>query len=359
VKARKWIAALAVGVTLSFVPGASAADVSKDNKAVYNFGSLRTPTPEVARAQAEAWLKSTGKMDAVAFEKIWAAADRTVFDRIVDTLVLGSPDASKLLGEASSAIDVAPKEAPEFLKDAKLPGFFRSNLALAYARLLSNGRVYEESLEVLKTIQPENVSDPAAYFFHRAVAEHALMMKEPATKSITRLLDDVGDAPDRYKMVATLMYFDLQTWKKDEKDLSNIVKLMDNSERRLDLSRAGTKTQGIQKKIVFRLDEVIKELENQQNQSQCKGGNCPKGGSPGNGGGANPSAPMQDSNIATNGGPGNVNEQKLKNLAEKWGTLPEAERARAMQDITRDLPPRYREVIENYFKSLARSQPNR
>ena len=32
--------------------------------------------------------------------------------------------------------------------------------------------------------------------------------------------------------------------------------------------------------------------------------------------------------------------------------MPEHERARAIQELTRDLPPRYRLVIEDYFKSL-------
>jgi hypothetical protein len=42
---------------------------------------------------------------------------------------------------------------------------------------------------------------------------------------------------------------------------------MDNSERRLSQARGGKITQDIQKKIVFRLDELIKELE-----QQAKGG---------------------------------------------------------------------------------------
>ena len=46
----------------------------------------------------------------------------------------------------------------------------------------------------------------------------------------------------------------------------------------------------------------------------------------------------------------------MQNLAEVWGKLPEAERAKAMQEITQDLPPRYREVIENYLKSLSRTE---
>jgi hypothetical protein len=65
---------------------------------------------------------------------------------------------------------------------------------------------------------------------------------------------------------------------------------------------------------------------------------------------------MQDSQIATNSGPGVVDPKKLQNLAQNWGKLPEKERAKAMMELTKDLPPRYREVIENYFKTLARSQ---
>lgn len=36
-----------------------------------------------------------------------------------------------------------------------------------------------------------------------------------------------------------------------------------------------------------------------------------------------------------------------------WGKLPEKERAKAMMELTKDMPPRYREIIEKYFKKLA------
>jgi hypothetical protein len=42
---------------------------------------------------------------------------------------------------------------------------------------------------------------------------------------------------------------------------------MDSSGRRLDLARGGQTTQTIQKRIIFRLDEKIKELE-----EKAKGG---------------------------------------------------------------------------------------
>jgi len=65
---------------------------------------------------------------------------------------------------------------------------------------------------------------------------------------------------------------------------------------------------------------------------------------------------MQDSFGGNNGGAGKVDDKKLKELAEVWGKLPEKDRAKAMIDLTKDLPPRYREIIENYAKTLARGQ---
>lgn len=262
---RKWLttAALSAGLGLGLVVPASAADP----KAEYTFGSLKAAAPATAKANAEAWLKKVGKFDQTAFDKIWAQEETSVLDRTIATLELGSPDAKKIMDAARSASVEAPKVVPTFLKDDKQDSYLRSNLALAFARALTNGRVYEESLEALKDVKAEQTVDPAAYFFHRAVAEHALMKKDDAMRSIVRLLDDVADAPDRYTMLGRIMFVEMATWARDEKDLSNIRRLMDNSERRLDQSRAGKITQDIQKKIVFRLDELIKEKEN-----QAKGG---------------------------------------------------------------------------------------
>jgi hypothetical protein len=203
-------------------------------------------------------------MDQATFDKIWSDAGRSVLDKTVESLGLGNPDAAKLLADARNLETPAPTELPKFIKDPKGDKFFRANVATAYAKALAGKRVYEESLDALKAVSPEECVEPATFYFYKAVSEHALIQREQAVTSIVRLLDDVADTPDRYKMVATLMFFDIQNWSKDQKDLANIGRLMDNSGRRLDLARGGPQTQDIQKKIVFRLDEVIKELENRQ-----------------------------------------------------------------------------------------------
>ena len=68
---------------------------------------------------------------------------------------------------------------------------------------------------------------------------------------------------------------------------------------------------------------------------------------------------MQDSNPSGGSGPGQVDAKKIKELAEKWGNLPPREREANMRELTRDLPPRYREVIQEYFRKLSQEGNNR
>lgn len=350
---RVWILALAAAVPL--LVGEARADNKPKTKEVVSFGQLKAPPAEMARAQALDWLKTTGKVNDAAFTAIWAEADRPLLDRVADTLALGDADAAKLLTEVRNSTAPALTELPAVLRDAKKPVFFRANLALAAARAMCQRRVYEEALETLKLAKPEQVVDPAAYLFHRAVAEHALLKKDDASRSLTRLLDDTADAPERYRMVATLMQLDMQSWK--DKSLDTIARKMDNVDRRLQLARGGPHTQKLQKEIVSRLDELIKQMENQANRSSDpNGGSCPNGGQPGGQPGAQGPIPQDDSRGGTNSGPGNVDKKKLDGLAKQWGKLPEKERAKAMQELTRDLPPEYRELIEAYFRKLAQTE---
>jgi hypothetical protein len=348
-----WRSTAAALAALTVAAGISAAEPT--GKKLAAFGSLEAANPEAVRAEAQAWLKQTGLKaeQQKQFQTIWQAGERPVLDRVVDTLML-DPKAARLLVDAHNPLAPAPcspNAIPALVKDAKQPTFYRANLALAYAKALSNRRIYEEALDTLRAVKPEEVVDPAAYLFHRAVAEHAMLQKDNARKSITRLLDDVAEAPERYKTVGALMLLDMLTWK--EKDLNWIARKMDNSGRRLQLARGGPVTQKIQKDIVNRLDEIIKELENGRKNPGANGGACPDGGQqPSNGGGANPSSPMRDSNIATNGGPGQVDKKRFKTAVQRWGSMPEKERRKFLQDLTRGMSDKHAQAIQNYFKKL-------
>jgi hypothetical protein len=339
---------------------ARAAEPNKSGRTpTFGFSTLRTMTEEAAKTQALEWLRSTGRYDAATFDRIWNDQGRSLIDRTADVLALGLPQAQAALQQVRDPNAPPPEAAPAFLQDSSLDPFVRTNLALAFAKAAVNRKVYEEALEALNGGVVEKAVDPAAFLFYKAVCEHATIQKSAATRSILRLLDEVADAPDRYKLVASLMFFEMQNWSPDPKDLANIERLMDNSGRRLELARAGEKTQDIQRKIIFRLDELIKELENQQKNGggQCNGGNCPNGGQPnGNRPGSqqNASNPAPDSVIMGGSGKGIVDEKELRKIAESWGTLPPDKRAKIIEDINRDLPPKYKPIIDEYFKALNR-----
>ena len=109
------VPALAASLLLGGV-GLAQADGEKTTKSkeIASFGTLRTATPEAARAQAEEWLKGVGKTDDAtqkAFAALWAA-DHTLIDKVTETICLGSPEAKKLLDEARDPKGAAPTEVP-------------------------------------------------------------------------------------------------------------------------------------------------------------------------------------------------------------------------------------------------------
>lgn len=66
---------------------------------------------------------------------------------------------------------------------------------------------------------------------------------------------------------------------------------------------------------------------------------------------------MQDTNLQPGaGGPGTVDQAKLKKLVERWGSLLPREQARALQELTQGMSQRHREAIENYFRNIAGAQ---
>ena len=62
---------------------------------------------------------------------------------------------------------------------------------------------------------------------------------------------------------------------------------------------------------------------------------------------------MEDSQPGGGSGPGEV-DQHRPGVRSGWGNLPPKQREEAMQQISKGLPSHYREVIEEYFRKMAR-----
>ena len=324
-----------------------------------SFGQLRSMDPLQARARTEELLAAAGSQLAKAqVDAIWNNTQQPLADRVTDTLALGIPEVAALMARARG-IGSLPEGLPAWLKDDKQPAFARGAVALAAARALSLRGVHDETLEMLKLVRPEVSIDPGTQLFLKAVAEHGLVKGLDAQATLDRMLADVADLSERHRAVGTLMVAEISRWK--DKDLGWISRKMGQIHHRLEIERGGRKTRDMQKEVVVRLDEMIKEMENQQKQASASNeGNCPDGGpqdGQGNGGGAQPSTPMEESKPAGGSGQGDVDTKKAKEIADVWGKLPDRERAQAMRDLASRAPAKYRETLEIYFKRLNDAAP--
>jgi hypothetical protein len=310
--------------------------------------SWRQPTFAEVKTQVDQWLASRPVDDAIRpqLEKLWTpagipAADGDLLDRVVATVGLVEPAARGLLDLCRT--DEAPAVAPQFplLQDSSAPPLVRHNLRLHYARWLAQRSLYDESLTQIRDLKPADVVDPATLLFYQSVGLHRLLEKEAFLATATKLLENKATIPRRYQVVGQLMEADLKPLKPDS--LDEVSRLMDDIERRLGFGRAGKKVRQQEDDVVAKLDKMIEELEKQLQQQQSSGSS----------GGKQPSSPMQDSMPGGGSGPGEV-DPKRTGSQSGWGNLPPKERQEALQQISKGLPAHYREVIEEYFRRLAK-----
>ena len=315
----------------------TALPAAAQGKRTSSFGKYPAPGAAEVKKQADAWVKATSsKIDEKQLKAVWSG-DRALLEKVAKTLALGDADAAKLLREASEG--AAPTEVPAVLKDEKKPAFYRNNLALAYARALAMRQVYEEALEVFSLIKADDVVDPATYFFYRGVCEFGLMLKGAAQASIDKLIADTSDAPQGYLNVAALMNYEMDVWQ--EKDLDWVARKMENVQRRLGLGRGGKKTRRMQREVLARLEEMIKEMEPREPRNPD--------GPPRPGGEVR--APKEVFRPGPMKTPGDV-DRKPDQLAEWIIKLPEKERAKVRAELLKHVPAGDRAIIERYFREL-------
>jgi hypothetical protein len=254
-------------LVLAIAPDCSAAPPSGSAGAT-PFVSVPVPTfacrapvdPALAYSRAYYWLRGRRPVDADLlrqFNAVWES-DRSLLDKTAATFRLGDYDAADLLDAVRDRDRPVPAEVPPPFQARELAGYHRANLALAYARELCGRRAFEEAFAVLRRVRCDDVVDPAQYWFLRARAAHALMWRNEALEAIDELLD-MTEIPERYRALALGMRRDMETW--GDKDLGWVARKMDNVARRLELGRGGQFTQKMQKEILVRLDEMIKERQ--------------------------------------------------------------------------------------------------
>jgi hypothetical protein len=156
--------------------------------------------------------------------------------------------------------------------------------------------------------------------------------------------------------MAMLMQADLAALK--DESLDHISRRMNDVTRRLDFGHSGKKVQGVENGVIASLDKLIEELEK---QAQAQAGNGSGNGGPGQPGGRGQPqgiqsrGPAADSMPAVGKGPGNIDRKRIGS-SSGWGDLPAKEREEALQQIGKDFPSHYRDIVESYFRKIAESE---
>lgn len=309
--------------------------------------SWTVPSAEQTRAAVEQWLgpKLADAGVRQQFDALWPQANPLrpsveLLDQIAATIAVFDEQMRPIVELCRG--DVVPAPLPQFgfLTDPQTPAFVRNHLRLLYARWLAQHNLFDEAGELMKDMSGADVCDPASLYFYQAITYHRLMRKEECGKAVKKLLENESVLPRRYVTVARLAAADIEPLAPDS--LDEISRLMGDIQRRLQLSRAGRQVRQQEDEVISKLDKMIKEAEQKQQQMQAAAQS-----------GNQSSKPAEDSTPAGGRGPGDVDQKRIGETAG-WGNLPPKQREEALQQMSKDLPAHYRELIEEYFRKLAR-----
>jgi hypothetical protein len=311
--------------------------------------------PELAavKARAFAWLdqwKADAGVRAKA-EALWAKLSPRVCEvellqTLAETFALADENAARLCALCAKPKEVVILPEQKWLAESRTPPFVAQNLRVWYGRWLVHNELFEEALEQLSGLKAEEVVAPATMLFYRGVAQHSLLEKKDGLNTLARLLRQAEASPRRYVALARLMEEDLKRLEDDS--LDHIARRMNDVRRRLDLGRAGRKVRSIEDGIIESIDKLIRRLE----QQQQGGGSAASGGSGQPQDNIRSSSPAPDSVPIGGKGSGEIDKKNVGE-ADDWGALPPKEREEALQNLGREFPSHYRDVIEQYFRKLA------
>jgi len=276
------------------------------------------------------------------------AAFRGEFDGGSAALVV-----DKFLRKLSQAYSVAAAQAesgdPEAaLSLSKLLGGDQAPVIRAYARY-HLGRVFldaddpEKAADVFEEFLREDrnlspLDAEAAFFYGTSLAE--IPRPEAAATTFRDFLVLFPDAPERFRAVAMQRRAELES--QVESPLHGLADVMQAVEREIRKTNTGDATQKKQLEIVTKLEQIIEQIEEQEQQSS--------GGPSGN---QQSQAPAGTSAAPT--GPARVGSlQNVSGIAERWGDLKDRDRKAIEAEVAQKLPPHRRKQLEEYYKKLNR-----
>lgn len=320
-------------------------EATQDNSANITFAAM--PSDQV-QTQLMQWIVSRNlpKSSAEQVMRQWAAgtqAQTLSSEQLLDVVVLSfaevDEDVAMLLQQSTG------QNSPEPIETAGQLDFYAAQTQLFRARWLVQHRFYDDALESLNTLRPDDVVDPAGLLFYRAICQSELLLTKDALDSLTLLQNNTLDVPNRFLVVADMLKKELM--EREEDGMKNVAELMTDVERRLDLGKSGKQTQTQEDAVIAALDKLLEDLENEkkkQQQQQQQGGQGQQ---------QQNTTPAMQSQIKN--GMGANGEADPKNLDEtgQWGLLNNKQEAKAREMIQQKFPPNFLDQIGRYTRKIA------
>lgn len=273
---------------------------------------------------------------------------------VLETLLALNPDLVRALAFVN---DRHPADALPILdRLAVAPDPFLAKYAAWFkVRALIGLERYEDALAGLVPAQAEaerytQLADEMLYT--EGLLQAYLFDRPAAASTFRRYLERFPQAPADERRSAKTILAALEHIKTNS--LPEATRLMNESRRRLNLNDSGDLTQTRQRQIVFVLDKLIEEAE--KNQSGGGGGSgSGAGASSGrNRGGASGGRGAGAKESTLNGGTTGVNLVRPAegDRADDWAKAYNRDRETVQRELQNRLPERYRELIEQYYRSL-------
>lgn len=300
------------------------------------------------------------KAEQVAFvERAWASrgADEPADSFVPDALAVLYP----AFRDALAAFDDgrfadATKLADPLRKDAD--PYLAANAAYYHARGLIERGLLEEAESALHdaTADAAPLEQRTPYAAHlwylRGFCEASNLHFDAALESLKRVQSTFPDAPEAVTVGARQLKLEID--RREVGTLDEIATLMTYAGTRLKVADATERVQKRQTEAIEKLDKLIEEMEKQEQQQQGGGQSKKSGSGQKQGQAQTPTAPREQSDAPTGGNEGmDLHAAPRATPGEMWGKLPPAEREKILQSLRERFPSRYRQLVEQYYRSLA------
>jgi hypothetical protein len=228
-------------------------------------------------------------------------------------------------------------------------------------RALVAGERFEEALACLQTVQTNaaRYSWLSGDMLYTEGVLQACLLNRPAARTILQgFLRHYPSAPPERRESAQEVLEDIR--RADPASLSEVALLMNDSRRRLQLQDCSEATLARQAGLLELFDAVIEKAEEKKSgggkasKGTGEGGKPQKGKKSGKMGKAGKGA--EESALSdSKGGKADLAEPPTGNAPDDWARAYARERESVQQELQSRVPERYRDLIEQYYRSLSDS----